>query len=444
MIGALVGAAVGFAAAWVMGGSRVRAERAAGQAALSAATQESVIVHERTMTELERGLRERHTVELAEASEAAAQARVDEAGAVAEAKRLGEENAELREQARRDQDVLKAFEPVKVKMREIQDHVARLERERAEQYGKLDEQLRQAATTDENLRQQTQALVGALRTTSARGQWGEIELRRVLEISGLNEGVDFQEQESFKSTADPSREVRPDVTIHLPDGGYVAIDAKVPLAAFLEAIDLGSEGTAEEEGRREALLRKHARALRTHVDTLAKREYWEAMPMAPEFTVLFLPSENLMGEAFRADATLLEYSLNSKVALATPSSLLALLKTVALGWRQKHQSEDAKELLRLGESIFEQLSVLGSHVAKMGRSLTGAVADYNKVVGSLEGRILPSARRFPGFDEKKLEPIEELGEEKAQVRQLTKPELLAGIGPGEDASGERRVPFEIE
>jgi DNA recombination protein RmuC len=354
-------------------------------------------------------------VRLAEETARTAAARAEAAASGAAADRLLAENAELRERAATDLSVVRALEPVQAKLGDVEQQVALLERQRAEQYGALAAGLRASAQADERLRQQTEALAGALRTTSARGPWGEVELRRVLEVSGLLPHVDFMEQPVIASASEAGRSARPDVVVHRPGGNHLAVDAKAPLAAFLEA---GSRPEA-----RDRLMAQHAAALRDHIRELAGREYWAKLDVSPEFTVLFLPSENLLGEALRADANLMEYALAQKVALTTPATLLALLKTVAVIWQQATLTDEARDLLQLGRTLYQRLASLGGHVGKMGRALEAAVAAHNKLVGSLERGVLPAARRFPAFDEASLPPLQAITEEKAQVRRPMADEL---------------------
>jgi DNA recombination protein RmuC len=379
------------------------------------------------------------TVELLSAKDAAAQAvteaRAAEAAAAATAERLGLENAELKEQAKRDHDVIRAMEPLRVKLAQVQEHVAQLERERTQQYSALTEQMRHAALTDERLRTQTEALVGALRTTSARGQWGEMELRRVLEVSGLSAFVDFVEQSSIESIPGEETGRRPDVVVQLPGGKFIAIDAKVPLAAYLDAAAIPEQGTEAERQEKDRLLAQHSKALRGHVDTLAGRQYWSGLPVSPEFTVMFIPTESLLGEALRADPSLMEHALAKNIAPATPSSLLALLKTVAMIWQQWTVADEARELFELGRELFARLGTFGDRIGKLGRTLSTAVRDYNSVVGSIERGVLVTARRFDAFDTSKL-TMPAISEDRAQVRQLAAPEFATPLLPGDGDEGE--------
>ncbi|MDR1428044.1 MAG: DNA recombination protein RmuC [Bifidobacteriaceae bacterium] len=381
---------------------------------------------------LSRQLAEASASELAEVKDAAARevtaARTAEARAAATAERLTEENSELKDQAKRDHDVIRALEPVRVKLADLQEHLARLEKERSAQYGTLAEQMRNAAVTDERLRSQTEALVGALRTTSARGQWGELELRRVLEVSGLTRFIDFVEQANLPSETAPTGGRRPDVVVLLPGGKSIAIDAKVPLAAYLDAASIPFNGTDEQHREKDRLLAAHAKAVRGHIDTLADRQYWSGLTSSPEFTVMFIPTESLLGEALRADPSVMEYALARNIAPASPSSLLALLKTVATIWQQSTVTEEARELLNLGRELYARLGVLGDHMGKLGRTLTTAVRDYNATIGSWERQVVVTTRRFDVFDASRL-ALAPISQDSAQIRQLTAPELTGAPDP---------------
>ncbi|MDR2374787.1 MAG: DNA recombination protein RmuC, partial [Bifidobacteriaceae bacterium] len=315
---------------------------------------------------------------------------------------LAAQNAELQDRARRDQDVLAALGPVRERLTQVQRQVEELERQRAEQYGVISTQLANAALADERLRTQTESLTAALHTTSTRGHWGELGLRRVLEASGLQRYVDFYEQTSVPAGAGASAggTLRPDVTVRLPGGKSLAIDAKVPLASFLRATGASGRPGPGEPGPEE-LLAEHVRALKGHVDTLASKRYGAALPGSPEFVVMFLPAESLLVEALRREPSLLDHALTKGVVLATPSNLLAILKTVAVIWQQHTVEEQARDLLDLGKNLYDSLSGLGDHVGKLGATLETAVKRYNALVGSLEGRVLPRVRRLEGFDTSK-------------------------------------------
>jgi DNA recombination protein RmuC len=239
------------------------------------------------------------------------------------------------------------------------------------------------------LRRETTTLSTALRKPQVRGRWGELHLRRVVELAGLVDRCDFAEQ---VTAARDDSVVRPDLVVNLSGGKHVVVDAKVPLDAFLDACAVDPvEGT---DAERDAHLRRHARQLRQHVDALAAKAYWRALPSTPEFVVLFVPGESFLSAALEAEPTLLEYAAGKQVVLATPTTLIALLRTVAYAWTQQTLADNAREIHELGRDLYDRLATMSGHLDRLGRSLTGAVSSYNRAVGSLENRVLVSARRF--------------------------------------------------
>lgn len=264
-----------------------------------------------------------------------------------------------------------------------------LEHDRTRTEAGLVAQLQGVARTSEQLRQETATLRTALRTPHVRGRWGETQLERTVEAAGMQRHVDFDVQVS--STAEgvegPAT-LRPDMVVHLLGGKHVVVDAKVALAGYLDALE------APDEPTRDARLRDHARHLRTHVNTLAGKRYAERFAPSPEFVVCFVPADAVLDAALRADPGLQEHAFGRGVVLATPSTLVALLRTVAYTWRQDALARDAREVQELGRDLYQRLTTLGSHVDKLGRSLTGAVEAYNKAVASLETRVFVSARRL--------------------------------------------------
>ncbi|WP_127129713.1 DNA recombination protein RmuC [Georgenia sp. SYP-B2076] len=358
------------------------------------------------------------------------------AAAEARAERLAEEVDELHERARHDHDVLQALAPVRATLAQVGEHVALLERERTEQYTVLTEQLHHARRSDVELQRTTAQLESALRSTSARGQWGEVELHRVLEASGMMRHVDFVEQRSLGGVGAAGRGAagagRPDVVVHLPGEKYLAVDAKVPMDSYLEASAISERAGGEEADRRERLLAAHAKALRAHVDALAKRRYHEQLPGSPELVVMFVPSEGLLAAAMEADPSLLEYALRHGVAPTAPASLLALLRTTASIWSAEQVTAEAKELLALGRTLYERIGVVAGHLSTLGRSLRSSVQHYNKAVASMEQRLLVTARDFESLAEGKDLTVEAIDADDAQVRTFTAPELV-------DVEGEDRV-----
>ena len=225
----------------------------------------------------------------------------------------------------------------------------------------------------------------ALRTPTTKGRWGEMQLRRVVEMAGMVEHCDFTEQSSVGTDEGLQR---PDLVVTMPDGAQVVIDAKVPLTAYLEALE------ADDEVSRKDRLAAHARQLRDHVDKLSKKAYWKQFEPTPEFVVCFVPGESLLAAAFEADPTLVEQAMDNRVLLTGPVNLIALLKTVGLGWRQEALAENAREVQQLGKQLYERLSTFGGHLETLGKSLNRSVGAYNSAVGSLERRVLPAARQF--------------------------------------------------
>lgn len=254
----------------------------------------------------------------------------------------------------------------------------------------LRQQVEDVRHSTDTLRRETATLSTALRKPQVRGRWGELHLRRVVELAGLVDRCDFTEQVSARSSEEQL--VRPDLVVNLAGGKHVVVDAKVPLEAFLDATSLDPGADSDDEHREH--LRRHARQLRRHVDLLAGKAYWRALPSTPEFVVLFVPGESFLSAALEADPNLLEYAAERLVVLATPTTLIALLRTVAYAWTQQTLADNAREIHLLGRDLYERLITMGGHLDRLGRSLTGAVSSYNRAIGSMENRVLVSARRF--------------------------------------------------
>ncbi|MCO8272377.1 DNA recombination protein RmuC [Actinoplanes sp. TRM 88003] len=287
--------------------------------------------------------------------------------------------------AQSQEAVARAVAPLHETLRRYEERVAELERERVDAYAELREQVRAMSAVSGELRTETKQLVAALRTPQTRGRWGEHQLRRIVEAAGLLEHCDFAEQ---VTAATDNSGVRPDLIVRLHGGRTVVVDAKAPLEAYLSALE------ARDERSRDGFLDQHARHLRAHIEALAAKQYWTAFDLAPDFVVLFVPADPFLDVALRHDPTLMEHAFRRNVVLATPATLIALLRTVAFSWRQEELARNAVEVHSVARELYARLSTLGDHVGKLGASLGGAVTAYNKAVGSLESRVLVSARRL--------------------------------------------------
>jgi len=288
----------------------------------------------------------------------------------------------------------------------------------------LKQQVEDVRHSTDTLRRETAGLSTALRRPQVRGRWGELHLRRVVELAGMVERCDFSEQVAARAD---DRRLRPDLVVHLAGGKNVVVDAKVPLDAFLDAceVDEGADGPDAEAVRAEHL-RRHARQLRQHVDSLAGKTYWRALGTTPEFVVLFVPGESFLSAALEADPGLLEYAARERVVLATPTTLIALLRTVAYAWTQQTLADKTREIHDLGRDVYERLVTMSGHLDRLGRSLNGAVSAYNRTIGSLENRVLVTARRLHdlgvGHDELAApDPVVDV------PRQLTAAELMERV-----------------
>ncbi|MGA8117642.1 MAG: DNA recombination protein RmuC [Actinocatenispora sp.] len=310
--------------------------------------------------------------------------------------------------------------PLRESLSRYEREISEMERSRIGAYAELRTQLREVAGTSDQLRTQTGQLVSALRAPQVRGRWGEHQLRRIVESAGLVEHCDFDEQVSAVTDAGG---VRPDLVVRLAGGKQVVVDAKAPFTGYLEAME------ARDEPSRNSRLDAHARHLRAHVDQLSAKTYWSAFETTPEFVVLFVPADTFLDAALQRDPTLLEHGFARNVVIATPATLIALLRTVAYAWRQDALAANAAEVHRLGKELYGRLATMGSHVAKLGGALSGAVTAYNKTVGSLESRVLVTARKFADLGVAgEAEAAEALGappQVELAGRQLQAPELVA-------------------
>jgi DNA recombination protein RmuC len=322
--------------------------------------------------------------------------------------RLAEENLGARQdRAKRDLgDREKAIEdlvkPIRDALQASQKQISELEKSRSEAYGGIKAQLETMQLNQQSLTQETQNLVKALRRPEVRGRWGEITLRRLVELAGMVEHCDFQEQ--VHSTGE-NQVIRPDMVVRMPNQRDLVVDVKTPLDAYLEAVE------AKDDAARQRGLERHARNVREHIRMLSSKAYWAQFKNSPEFVILFIPGDQFLSAALNEDPDLIESALSQQIILATPTSFVALLKAVAYGWRQLALADNAQEIRQLAEDLYGRLATFVTHMNKVGRQLAGSVENYNRAVGSLERKVLPGARKFVelGIHPKKvIESIESL------------------------------------
>lgn len=321
--------------------------------------------------------------------------------------------------AQRQQAIEALVSPLRETLTHLDQGVQKMEAERKGAYASLSERVKALHLGHEQLHKETRNLVTALRSPTTRGRWGEMTLRRAVEAAGMLEHCDFDEQ---KTVAGNEGVIRPDMIVHLPGGGEVVIDSKVPLDAFLQFTE------ADDDDARRALLEKHARQLRTHVDQLAKKEYWKQFERSPEFVVAFIPGEPLLAAALETDPTLQDYALDKRVILAAPNTLVAALRTIAMSWQQETLAENAREVRELGAELYKRLRTWTGHMHALQKNLASSVDAYNDAVGSLESRVLVTARKFPGLGV--------IGGERAEITELarieTAPRRLQAVEPEDE------------
>lgn len=325
--------------------------------------------------------------------------------------------------------------PLRGELEAVRAQVRELERSREGAYEGLKGLVERLSEEEQRLADETRNLVQALRRPTTRGRWGELQLRRVVELAQMVSYCDFTEQ-AQQSTGDGTG-LRPDLLVHLPGDRLLVVDAKVPLEGYLDALESTDDTTRREQ------LARHARQLRTHVDQLARKAYWEQFSRTPEFVVAFLPGDGLLAAALEADPDLLEHALAGRVLLATPISLVALLRTAATGWHEQRLADSAAQVEELGRDLYKRLVVFADHLEKLGKQLAGAVRTYNSAVGSFERRVAPGARRFAelgGFDSgasnlPPLTTVEDLAREPRLLERPPEPEVIGPDDPAERSEG---------
>lgn len=300
--------------------------------------------------------------------------------------------ADLHERAKTEMDqkqtnISKMIEPLQKSLEQVDQKMENLEKERAHAFTDMRRQVIDLIATQKELRLETANLVKALRSPTGRGQWGEMQLKRVVEMAGMLSHCDFVEQ---VSVADGR--LRPDLIVRLPGNKTIVVDAKTPLMAYLEAFE------CNDDQQKSQLLQDHARQVRAHIRTLAQRNYSEQFEQSPEFVVMFIPGESIFSAALEADPTLIEYGVNERVIMATPTTLIALLRAVSYGWQQEAVAENARQIWQLGRDFYKRLSDFANHLGKVGKHLSQSVGAYNDSVGTFERRVLVSARKFKELD----------------------------------------------
>ena len=337
----------------------------------------------------------------------------------AEAKRA-EQEARLKEQSK----VLEALAPVAKNLDTLQNKVTQIEEGRKREMGALGAQLKGLNDQQARLDKETSSLSAALRNNKVRGAWGEAQLRNIVESAGLLEHVDFDTQ-VVVTDADGHTQ-RPDMIIHMPGGKTIPIDAKAPYADYQRACEIPDTASPEELARKNELLHSHAKAVRDHVKTLGDKAYWNAFSDAPDFVIAFIPNESLLQAALETDPTLMDDAFAQKVALPSPITLWAVLKSVAYAWQQQSLTDDAKMLFDLSRELYERFAVLGERATKLGSAITKTVGAYNSFAASLESRVLVTARKLQRVDQSKvIGTVDMIAPEKGDIRELSAPETNA-------------------
>ena len=345
--------------------------------------------------------------------------------------RLAEQNlGAQQERAKRDLGerelaVENLVKPIRDALQQSQKQISELEKSRSEAYGSITSHLESMQSSQKSLAQETQNLVNALRRPEVRGRWGEMTLKRLVELSGMVEHCDFQEQ---VHTATGDKVIRPDMIIHMPNQREVVVDVKTPLDAYIDAIE------AKDDAQRDLGLKRHTQNMRKHIQDLSRKSYWDQFPQSPEFVILFVPGDQFLSAALNEDPNLIDSALSQKIVLATPTSFLALLKVVAHGWQQLALADNAEEIRKLAVDLYGRLGTFVSHLNKVGKQLNSSVDNYNKAVGSLERNVLPGARKFVELGIRPKKEIEQTESIESLPRTLVEPQK-----DGDDESGDKTL-----
>jgi len=426
LVGLLVGGAVGAAIGFLLAGGRLASATADLTGQARSAEERAKAAAERAAL-LERAAREKAELidsQLAERFQALSAQALDRTARtfleIAEGRLNAASATAAGELDSRKAAVEQLVQPLRETLARLESQLREAEAARQTSSAALSEQVSMARQSSDQLRAQTQALVTALRRPEARGRWGEMQLRRVVELAGMSSKCDFDEQVGAQ-TADGA--VRPDMVIRLAGGKNIVVDSKVSLAAYLAAAESAEESTRADR------LAAHARHVREHVDRLAAKSYWAALSSSPEFVVLFIPGEAFLAPALEHDPGLLEHAMANRVHIATPTTLVTMLRTAQYAWQQAALSDNARAVFDLGRELYDRLAGLSKHVDSLGRALTTAVSTYNRAVGSLESRVLVSARKLSdlGVVDAELDPPRPIEE---TVRPLVAPELVASEAAG--------------